>query len=270
MIEGPPGTGKTQTILNIIANILIQGKTVAIVSNNNTAVENVYDKLAKVNLDHVIARLGSSENQIRFFASQPRIPQTPPAPAPGINVITDLTVRIKGYLRAQNDIAQLRAEINELGIEEKYLLQWLDAHGITHHPGTGHYRLTPPKITDLMALLQSLPTDRIRLRSRLRLLLKFGIVKTQPLNTARKRQAMFFTLQRNYYATRLQQVRIKLAESEQILKDNNVAHLQQSLTQESMRFLQAYLWQSVETDDSLDKNNYQKNFAAFLKRYTVR
>src|SRR3546814_6348193 len=36
LIEGPPGTGKTQTILNIIANIVIRGKTVAILSNNNT------------------------------------------------------------------------------------------------------------------------------------------------------------------------------------------------------------------------------------------
>ncbi|MBB2389583.1 AAA family ATPase, partial [Escherichia coli] len=37
VIEGPPGTGKTQTILNVVANILIQNKTVAILSNNNSA-----------------------------------------------------------------------------------------------------------------------------------------------------------------------------------------------------------------------------------------
>ncbi len=49
IIEGPPGTGKTQTILNIIANILINKKSVAIVSNNNPAVENVYEKMAKKN-----------------------------------------------------------------------------------------------------------------------------------------------------------------------------------------------------------------------------
>lgn len=45
VIEGPPGTGKTQTILNIISNIIIQDKTVAIVSNNNSAVNNVFEKL---------------------------------------------------------------------------------------------------------------------------------------------------------------------------------------------------------------------------------
>lgn len=45
IIEGPPGTGKTQTILNIIANLVIQNKTIAIVSNNNSAVFNVREKL---------------------------------------------------------------------------------------------------------------------------------------------------------------------------------------------------------------------------------
>ena len=44
VIQGPPGTGKTQTILNIIANILIQGETVQVVSNNNAAIENIYEK----------------------------------------------------------------------------------------------------------------------------------------------------------------------------------------------------------------------------------
>jgi hypothetical protein len=47
IIEGPPGTGKTQTILNIIANAIVNNKTVAVVSNNNAATENVLDKLKR-------------------------------------------------------------------------------------------------------------------------------------------------------------------------------------------------------------------------------
>lgn len=34
VIEGPPGTDKTQTILNILANILLRGQTVAVLSLN--------------------------------------------------------------------------------------------------------------------------------------------------------------------------------------------------------------------------------------------
>lgn len=72
VIQGPPGTGKTQTILNIIANILMQGKTVQIVSYNNSATENVYEKLAspKYNLGFVAARLGNSSNKTIFIEKQ--------------------------------------------------------------------------------------------------------------------------------------------------------------------------------------------------------
>lgn len=72
VIQGPPGTGKTQTILNIIANILLQGKTVQIVSNNNSATENVYEKLSspKYNFGFVAATLGSSKNKKLFVEHQ--------------------------------------------------------------------------------------------------------------------------------------------------------------------------------------------------------
>ncbi|MEA4982110.1 MAG: AAA domain-containing protein, partial [Paludibacter sp.] len=67
VIEGPPGTGKTQTILNLIANILYSGKNCAVISNNNTAVENVYEKLEEEKLEFLAARLGSRTNVIQFF-----------------------------------------------------------------------------------------------------------------------------------------------------------------------------------------------------------
>ena len=64
IIQGPPGTGKTQTILNIIANLLVWNKTVLVVSNNNSAIENVYEKLSspKYNLGFLVAPLGKSDN----------------------------------------------------------------------------------------------------------------------------------------------------------------------------------------------------------------
>lgn len=68
VIEGPPGTGKTQTILNIIANILIGGKTVAVVSNNNSAVSNISEKLTKEGLGWLCASLGRKELREKFFS----------------------------------------------------------------------------------------------------------------------------------------------------------------------------------------------------------
>ncbi|MFA9379905.1 MAG: AAA domain-containing protein, partial [Acetanaerobacterium sp.] len=72
VIQGPPGTGKTQTILNIIANLLVDGKTVQIVSNNNSATENVLEKLAspKYSMGFLVAPLGNSTNKKAFVQSQ--------------------------------------------------------------------------------------------------------------------------------------------------------------------------------------------------------
>ena len=70
VIQGPPGTGKTQTILNIIANLLMDGKTIEIVSNNNSAVENVKEKLEAYGLDFLCAQLGRATNKEDFVEGQ--------------------------------------------------------------------------------------------------------------------------------------------------------------------------------------------------------
>lgn len=70
IIQGPPGTGKTQTILNIVANIIAQGQTVLIVSNNNSAIENIVEKLDKHDMGFIAALLGSSDNKSVFIETQ--------------------------------------------------------------------------------------------------------------------------------------------------------------------------------------------------------
>lgn len=70
IIQGPPGTGKTQTILNIVSNLLVQKKSILVVSNNNSAVENVAEKLEKEGLGFLVAQLGSVRNKEKFVEVQ--------------------------------------------------------------------------------------------------------------------------------------------------------------------------------------------------------
>lgn len=74
VIEGPPGTGKTQTILNIIANAVLNGQSIAVVSSNNSATKNVYGKLEKNGVEFIAALLGNSQNKKEFIGSQKEIP----------------------------------------------------------------------------------------------------------------------------------------------------------------------------------------------------
>ena len=68
IIEGPPGTGKTQTILNIIANVIKDNKTIAIVSGNNSATANVAEKLIQKGYGDMVAILGNKDNRKTYFS----------------------------------------------------------------------------------------------------------------------------------------------------------------------------------------------------------
>lgn len=73
VIEGPPGTGKTQTILNLISNIVRDpNATVGVVSFNNAAVDNVYDKLVEQGYGFIAAPLGNQDRRAAFLDDQPR------------------------------------------------------------------------------------------------------------------------------------------------------------------------------------------------------
>ena len=63
VINGPPGTGKSQTITNIIATALSQGKTVLFVSEKLAALEVVRRNLDRADLGHFCLELHSHKTQ---------------------------------------------------------------------------------------------------------------------------------------------------------------------------------------------------------------
>ncbi|MDD4878077.1 MAG: AAA domain-containing protein [Candidatus Nanoarchaeia archaeon] len=60
VITGPPGTGKSQVVLNILANAVWNNKTVLFASKNNQAVNVVNDKLKGILSKELVVRMGSS------------------------------------------------------------------------------------------------------------------------------------------------------------------------------------------------------------------
>ena len=61
IIEGPPGTGKTTTILSIVANLVVRGKRVVVISKNNSAIDNIKEELDALNLPPFYLRQGNSK-----------------------------------------------------------------------------------------------------------------------------------------------------------------------------------------------------------------
>jgi very-short-patch-repair endonuclease len=61
VLEGPPGTGKSQTITNLISHLLARGKTVLFVSEKMAALEVVHRRLESVGLGPFCLELHSSK-----------------------------------------------------------------------------------------------------------------------------------------------------------------------------------------------------------------
>lgn len=126
IIQGPPGTGKTQTILNIIANLLTQGKSILVVSNNNSAIENVAEKLNKENvgLGFLVAELGRKENKEAFVANQPKQPDMTDWILPNRHdaekELNDILRTVTLGFNKQTRLSQLRAELEALRTEQRY------------------------------------------------------------------------------------------------------------------------------------------------------
>lgn len=59
VITGPPGTGKTQVIENILANALLRGKKVLVASKNNKAVDNVKERFDLIDETGYFIRFGA-------------------------------------------------------------------------------------------------------------------------------------------------------------------------------------------------------------------
>ena len=133
VIQGPPGTGKTQTILNIMANLILGGKTMQIVSNNNSAVENVKEKLQTYDLGFICAQLGCSSNKASFIEKQ-------------TGVFPDMSLwALPDSPKVRNEAIRLSIELQQLyAIQEKLAesLEILDAikRQVTDFPIKMEYR----------------------------------------------------------------------------------------------------------------------------------
>lgn len=107
VIQGPPGTGKTQTILNIIANLVMAQKSVAVVSNNNSATDNIYEKLQSAKVDFISARLGRSQNKDEFIDTQSRLDAE----------------TLRGWVMDSQDVDMDTAKLQSLSVDIERLLQ---------------------------------------------------------------------------------------------------------------------------------------------------
>ena len=271
IIQGPPGTGKTQTILNIIANLLMAGKTVLVVSNNNSAVENVAEKLNAEGLGFLVARLGNAENKETFIDQQRGYPAMKEWTLMNLYEVkqTGDTVlkKVTQGFDAQQRQAELKAELGALQKEAKY-----DA--LQHNGAESNKWLDRKPSAQLMRLLhlyqrQQEDNHKLKFFFRLKWAFTFGIKMFSFLR--QEPSVVMKQLESAYY-------RARTAEMEQEITDVAVA-LQEMDLKKNLADLRATSLQSLKHAiarryDGRERRQFKIGdlkfqTAAFLQEYPI-
>lgn len=279
VIQGPPGTGKTQTILNIIANILMQGKTVQIVSNNNSATENVYEKLSspKYNLGFVAATLGSSKNKKQFIEHQdtnyPDFTRWKTEENSGDlqRRIAEQSSQLKTVFDKQERLAYLRQELSQLVTEQEYFNQYVEEAGVNAESIKLHKKISSKHWIAFWQECQSISEEKTEIGFwfKIKVIFKYGVTDwnfyKQDIST------IITTLQAMFYRAKQMELSAEIAELEKYLKGVN-KDLIEDLCSQSMVVLKDKLAKKYEKNSGrkvFGEENLWREPNAVLAEYPV-
>lgn len=267
VIEGPPGTGKTQTILNIIANIVVQGKTIEMVSYNNSATENVLEKLSKekYGMDFIVAHLGSFDNKQSFIEAQtgtyPDISaweQKEFNKAEWLGKIKEESDKLDDIFKINERIALIKQELNELHTEKKYHKD-IEVIIYPDNPFKRKKGVSSENILDIWHYLENIAENEKRLSffKKIQLAYIYGLYDW---NFYKSNIAdIILEFQNLYYKQRELELNRELNELNEALKATDAKELLDTFTEDSLSYFKHYLFKKyggkkerkVFTDDEL-------------------
>ena len=278
VIEGPPGTGKTQTILNVIANALIDNKTVAVVSNNNSATANIFEKLQKYGVDFIAAPLGNNHNKEMFFAEQT---STYPDMSNWTqsysdyhslkNSLTQSQQKLNEMLEYKNKLAALKHDLSGLQTELEYFDKYYSETNRKPLKLHSFLKVDADKVMSfLFEYKQKIEKGSISFADKLYNLFTYGIFDfTFYKNTP---ETVISFLQKTYYEKKIKELQSKIDALSNTLSSYSFDVAMKEYIESSMRLLKAKLAEkygvggnrNIFSDDVL-----WRNFESFIKEYPV-
>ena len=265
VVEGPPGTGKTQTILNLVANLIYRGLNCAIVSNNNTAIDNVFEKLSEENLSFIAAALGNKSNVEEFFASDRNDEllaflekdSNKDKKAEGSKIV-ELSAVMKKIQEIEVDTSILKSQLMEIQTEKRHYDNFND---------------------EKIIINQNLPSkDYMYFITRLEKQKKIGLFERWfhrrkfKINIAKQNiNVLLSNAEQLYYETKIKELTYRIDTNQRYLLKHNQDETNKKLKMLSRVFLESHIhnhYAKIELN-GFDKTSYKKDFQNFLNRYPV-
>ena len=276
VIEGPPGTGKTQTILNLIANLaVVQGKSVAIVSNNNEAVKNVSEKMTKQNYGFLTAFLGRCSNQKKFFADMPiakmRGWNCNEQKAELVWQIEIINKKINHLLNVEQKRAKLCQELRAWKLEQTHFEKYYASQDVDKIVKLPLYVKTPERIISFLAetSLAKKQNNTYHFLYRIKLLFKYGVFDYKKLQ--QQEMSVLLSLQKEFYLQQISKLEHEISDIENKLKENSFDELRDKHQQCSEKLFRKYIYQTHSGFKNIDFNlqNFKAKFKEFIQVFPV-
>lgn len=266
IIEGPPGTGKTQTILNIIANIIIRGMNCQVVSNNNYAIENIDEKLKNNDLDFIEALLGRNKNKEVFFENQSvKVPDFSEYKNIDIkDVIVALNENndiVRKIYSERKELANLVSKKSDLELEYKYFQELIKSQELTLLKLPKYNK---EKLKLLWNEIISLEEINILYKIKYVFFYRIGNFKfyKNNLNIIRK------TLQNQIYVDDINELSNKIDEKEEYIEKNKSK--EEEFKKSSLIYLKKYLSLKYKMERKIySSSEIWKNPQEFLNDYPI-
>ena len=277
IIEGPPGTGKTQTILNILVNLIMNDKCVAVVSNNNTAITNVFDKLEAEELSFFSAVLGNKDNKDVFFNNQ--MTEYPKYKSMDRNTVLQHTnsveesiYQIKEMLKNKNNLAKLTLELEELQIEKKYFIELYEKSKLKIEDYKKFTSYEVDKILSLWADIEEFKRDnkKISLYFKIKSIFKYKIFTFSFYDNQLDEIIIF--LQYCFYVITEEKLKSSIENLEKILSNFNFDQEMSEYRIKSMYIFKSYLSKKYDMQKKrmqFTSEDLWKNFENFIKEYPI-
>lgn len=266
VIEGPPGTGKTQTILNIIANIVVRNMSTQVVSNNNAAIENVEEKLKKYNLDFITALLGKSENKSSFIENQKNeIPSFKEYENIDIKDITERIIRNNDIVRRIYDSKQTIAKSiqtkNELSLEYKYYKEDIKTNNKKIIKINNVNEMKLPKVWS-----ELLNTEKISIWSKIKYVF---IYKVGTLRFYKNEiNVVINSIENELYKSKINLLERNIKEQQEFVKNNK--SFEKEFIDSSMDYFKKYLSLKYKNGRNIySKKDILRSGTSFLRDYPV-
>lgn len=274
IIEGPPGTGKTQTILNIIANLIYRGKTIAVLSNNNAATQNIYQKLNKYGLDYLCANLGNKDNKKQFIEQQSGIYGEFDTKELHIEKmkhdINESYQNLHKIFELQNEIATNKEILESLKLEYEYFKKQEYQNTISlktrlFQKPTSH-RILMIKII----LEESKYISKIPLWLKLKMMYWYGIGDFDLY--AKSKQEILKIFENFYYTHKIEELQTKIDTMQQSLEKLNAKNPLKTLQDSSLALLQYHLQRKYKNNSTrkiFTSDDLVNNTKEFLQEYPI-